>query len=325
MKSGWLAVNVLAIGVVYCAIAVSREDPLRPAAEKDEASRRRSVQTYWVEQLADGLKLSSIDGLASEWLYLDCRTDRWFCAAFAAASSPRIRSPELLQAFRIRSMDSNIFYSIPITSRILYLMIAEGSTEAHHTAIYRASYDEKALAQVQRIFRVTDEVSGAVPSSARMAFLPDKTLLVAVPAGNPYRTRAQRLDSHLGKILRINRDGTDPADNPFVETRNALAEIWSYGHRVPLGLFWDETNDVMWEVESGPRGGDEFNFLKAGTNFGWPAAGGSITPASRSRPCSRAPASRTFCMVAFDHTIGSDPLSIGLPTSPGMETFSSVP
>ncbi len=82
------------------------------------------------------------------------------------------------------------------------------------------------------------------------------------------RENAQDLSNHAGKILRLNLDGSIPKDNPFVGTNKALDEIWSYGHRNPQGLAWDQQR--LWAIEHGPRGGDEINLIKKGANYGWP-------------------------------------------------------
>ena len=84
------------------------------------------------------------------------------------------------------------------------------------------------------------------------------------------RENAQDLTLHAGSILRLKRDGNIPIDNPFVDTANALPEIWSYGHRNPQGLAWDNDNKRLWSIEHGPRGGDEINLIEKGKNYGWP-------------------------------------------------------
>jgi len=81
---------------------------------------------------------------------------------------------------------------------------------------------------------------------------------------------AQKLDNHLGKVVRLNPEGGAVKDNPFVNTKGALPEIWAYGLRSPQGLDIDPKTGRMWEVEHGPRGGDELNIIKRGANYGWP-------------------------------------------------------
>lgn len=84
------------------------------------------------------------------------------------------------------------------------------------------------------------------------------------------RPKAQDLSNHAGTIIRLNLDGTIPKDNPFVNQKGALAQIYSYGHRNPQGLFYDKKTKRLWSIEHGPRGGDEINLIKKGLNYGWP-------------------------------------------------------
>ncbi len=85
-----------------------------------------------------------------------------------------------------------------------------------------------------------------------------------------HRPNGQDLTTHSGSLLRLTLDGKVPSDNPFVNKKNALPEIWSYGHRNPQGLIYDSKNKRLWEIEHGPRGGDEINLIQQGKNYGWP-------------------------------------------------------
>ena len=84
------------------------------------------------------------------------------------------------------------------------------------------------------------------------------------------RDSAQDLSSHAGTIMRLRLDGSIPDDNPFLSRDNALPEIWSYGHRNPQGLLYDNNSGNLWSIEHGPRGGDEINLVVKGANYGWP-------------------------------------------------------
>ena len=84
------------------------------------------------------------------------------------------------------------------------------------------------------------------------------------------RPNGQDLTNHAGSIIRINLDGSIPKDNPFIKTKGALPEIWSYGHRNPQGLAYDSDEKRLWSIEHGPRGGDELNLIIRGANYGWP-------------------------------------------------------
>ncbi|MFT6070451.1 MAG: glucose/arabinose dehydrogenase [Bacteriovoracaceae bacterium] len=86
------------------------------------------------------------------------------------------------------------------------------------------------------------------------------------------RESAQELSNHAGSVMRLHKDGRVPKDNPFVKNKKAKSEIWSYGHRNPQGLVFDKERGVLFEMEHGPRGGDEINIIKKGGNYGWPLA-----------------------------------------------------
>ncbi len=81
---------------------------------------------------------------------------------------------------------------------------------------------------------------------------------------------AQDLTNAHGKVHRVKDDGSIPSDNPFVDSTGAVASIWSYGNRNPQGLYFDKANNVLWETEHGPKGGDELNKIEKGKNYGWP-------------------------------------------------------
>jgi len=110
----------------------------------------------------------------------------------------------------------------------------------------------------------------SVHLGAKIAFMKDGTLLLNSGDGFDHREKAQYLDNHFGKIIRINTDGTVPQDNPFVNTAGALPEIYSYGHRNMQGLIVTSSGDI-YENEHGPKGGDEMNLIKPSLNYGWPA------------------------------------------------------
>ena len=84
------------------------------------------------------------------------------------------------------------------------------------------------------------------------------------------RANSQNLDNHAGAIMRLRLDGSIPTDNPFLQKKAIRAEIWSYGHRNPQGLTYDDLTGKLWSIEHGPRGGDEINLILKGRNYGWP-------------------------------------------------------
>ena len=169
-------------------------------------------------------------------------------------------------------------------NQTLYLSYAHGTRSKNALRVMRAVLKGNRLTETRVIFTATPWKRSGAHYGARMAFLPDNTLLVATGDGYNYREEAQTLDNHFGKLIRINRDGSVPKDNPFVGKSGHLEAIYSYGHRNPQGLLVDDKGDIYLH-EHGPRGGDEFNRIEAGKNYGWPAisygidySGALITP-----------------------------------------------
>lgn len=123
----------------------------------------------------------------------------------------------------------------------------------------------------------------------RIRFGPDGKLYISTGDGGT-AANAQSLSSLNGKILRVNDDGTIPADNPFASTAGARGEIWTLGHRNPQGFDWDPNTGVMWESEhgpsgfDGPEGYDEINAIVKGSNYGWPTVVGSTPTAGMTPP-----------------------------------------
>lgn len=184
-------------------------------------------------------------------------------------------------------------------NRWIYLTYAHGTRDSNRTRLARATFDGKALRDVRVIFEVAQAKSGGQHFGSRILWLPDNTMLVAIgDGGNPpvqlgselIREQAQNLQSRLGKIVRLNDDGSIPSDNPFAANANADSAIWSYGHRNIQGLAFDPGAKRVWSTEHGSRGGDELNLIAAGQNYGWPVVthsqeyfGGEISQ-ERSRP-----------------------------------------
>lgn len=154
------------------------------------------------------------------------------------------------------------------TSRLIYLAFVEGDSVANRTAIWRARLEGSRLRDGRVIFRTNVAKRGPAHPGGRLLFLPDRTLLLSVGDGYDYRDAAQDQSSHLGKVLRLTRDGAAAPDNPFVGRAGVAPEIWTSGHRNIQGLTLD--SGVVWSHEHGPRGGDEINQLRPGANYGWP-------------------------------------------------------
>ena len=124
------------------------------------------------------------------------------------------------------------------------------------------------LADLEVVWRQEPKVTGRGHYGHRIAFGPDGYLWISSGDRQKFDP-AQDMQANLGKIVRLNDDGSAPADNPFAEQGGVAAEIWSLGHRNPLGLAFD-ANGRLWVVEMGPRGGDELNLVARGANYGYP-------------------------------------------------------
>lgn len=155
------------------------------------------------------------------------------------------------------------------SNSLIYLSYAEPGEGGASTAVARARLNKSTLSDVRVIFRQQPKVSGGAHFGSRLGFAPDGTLFATL--GERYTFEpAQDLSNHLGTIVRINADGSVPADNPFIGKKNAMSEIWSYGHRNVQGADIHPKTGALWSLEFGPRGGDELNIPEAGRNYGWP-------------------------------------------------------
>ncbi|MEX0734876.1 MAG: PQQ-dependent sugar dehydrogenase [Steroidobacteraceae bacterium] len=153
----------------------------------------------------------------------------------------------------------------------IYLSYAEpGEGKKNGTAVARARLDGARLRDVTVIFRQQPKFASSHHFGSRLVFAPDGSLFVTTGERNSQRDLAQDLGTHIGKIVRITRDGAAPADNPFVGRAGSLPENWSYGHRNIQGATLHPATGELWIHEHGPRGGDEINLPQAGRNYGWP-------------------------------------------------------
>ncbi len=160
-------------------------------------------------------------------------------------------------------------------NRYVYWSYTEpGPDRTNGTAVARGRLNGAAGAErlddVQVIFRQSTKLAGVAHFGSRLVFARDGRLFITLGDRLFRRDAAQRLDSHLGKVVRIEPDGRVPSDNPFVKTPGALPEIWSIGHRNVQGAALHPATGVLWTHEHGPEGGDEVNVDEAGRNYGWP-------------------------------------------------------
>jgi glucose/arabinose dehydrogenase/cytochrome c2 len=258
-----LALATSLLGAVPAAMAVTGDMPLTV-----------SSQPFWVEQLADGLNAP----WSMAWLP---DGDMLIVEKFGGLRrfhngklepKPITGAPAAYQASVNGLLDIALDPDFKTNHRI-FLAFTEGNASAAHGAVFRARLEGDALVDGKIIFRTTPD--GMVPPFAiagRLLFLPYKTFLLTSSDDEARRHLDQKTDNDLAKILRLDRDGKPPADNPFIGKPGVLPEIYALGVRSPEGLYRDPRDGRIWENEHGPKGGDELNILKPGANYGWPIA-----------------------------------------------------
>ena len=155
------------------------------------------------------------------------------------------------------------------TNRLVYIAYSEPGDGGAGTAVARGKLSADSLDDLEVIFRQHPKVDGPNHFGGRLAFAPDGKLFVTLGERFTF-TPAQDLSNDLGKIVRINPDGSIPQDSPFVGKEGARPEIWTYGHRNPQGLAFNPKTGRLFESEFGPKGGDEINVLEPGNDYGWP-------------------------------------------------------
>jgi len=154
-------------------------------------------------------------------------------------------------------------------NKLIYLSYAETGEGGAGTAVARGRLEGDELQDLKVIFQQTPKAEGPNHFGGRLAFAPDGTLFVTL--GDRFEfDPAQDLSSHLGKIVRINPDGSVPQGNPFIGQKDAQPEIWSFGHRNVESAAIDPKTGKLWTLEFGPKGGDELNRPAPGENYGWP-------------------------------------------------------
>jgi glucose/arabinose dehydrogenase len=151
----------------------------------------------------------------------------------------------------------------------LYLTYSKAGERGNTTALARGRLEGNALRDVKDIFVAEAWSQGPIHFGSKLAWGRDGFLYMTVGERNE-RDRAQRLNEHAGKILRLTAEGAAAPGNPFAGRADAKPEIYSWGHRNLQGLAFHPDTGALWETEHGPQGGDELNLIQPGRNYGWP-------------------------------------------------------
>ncbi len=224
-------------------------------------------QTYRLETLAEGLNFPwSVDFLPNgDLLVAELEGTLKRISKDGSSSNSVSGVPTVYRASQGGLFDVLLDKDFA-TNSTLYLSYAEGDSEENGTTVARATLTGNALTDVEVIFTASPRKYAPLHYGGRMAFTSDDLLLITTGDGFDFREHAQDLNSHLGKTIRINKDGSPAQDNPFPEA----PKVWTYGHRNPQGLAI-ALDGTVYLNEHGPKGGDELNVITKANNYGWPA------------------------------------------------------
>jgi aldose sugar dehydrogenase len=192
---------------------------------------------------------------------LNIRTGKWNYLAF---------QPEVRARGQGGLLDVKLSPDFKNT-RFLYFTYSKPTSSGAATTLARAILKNNQLTKWEDLLVTRSASNSGQHFGSRIAF--DKQGYVYFDVGDRgKRENAQDLSNHAGTIIRLHLDGRIPQDNPFNSDSNVAPGIWSYGHRNPQGLAFDESTKRLWAIEHGPRGGDEINLIERGGNYGWPVA-----------------------------------------------------
>jgi glucose/arabinose dehydrogenase len=282
--AGFSAWMFTAVGALAAQQAGAPVDP-RPANEpsqkaafagQTDAPERKSGVAFEVVEVATGLQNPwSVAFLPGGKMLVTERPGRLrVVAPDGTLSEPVTGLPDLVAGGQGGLLDVALDPAFAKNNTI-YWCYSQPKDSANNTAVARGRFVDGAAPRVEdvkTIYEQAPSLNSRLHFGCRLVFRRDGTLLIAqgdrsITEG---RMQAQNLDSLIGKIARINSDGSIPKDNPFVGTAGARPEIWSIGHRNVQAAALHPTTGELWEVEHGTRGGDELNIVERGKDYGWP-------------------------------------------------------
>jgi glucose/arabinose dehydrogenase len=276
MKLLWSSCSLAVLTLAFVVPWLAQQDPARtaPVEFATNSGRIRAVTVA--------------SGLVHPWSLAFLPDGHTILVAEQVGRLRAIRDGELVPepVWTAQGMGTDVLHGLDIhpqfaQNHLVYVSYLKAGPRGFTLAVARGKLDGTTLKDVADIF-VADawESAASLGIAGRIMFGPDNTLYVAVGDrdlkyggdDNSMRMRAQALDSHIGKVLRIRDDGSVPNDNPFVGKPGARPEIFTYGHRNTYGFAFHPTTGELWQAEIGPMGGDEVNILIPGANYGWPLA-----------------------------------------------------
>lgn len=235
-----------------------------------QADDRGAEAPFAIETVAENLGVVwAMDALDKETFIFTVRSGK---AGLLELNSGQVSWLSGLPEVHAQSQGGLLDVAVPpdyVSGGWIYFTYSKPGLLQAKTTLARAKLKNHSLTAWQDLL-VSDSASlRNIHFGSRIAFDGKGHLFFSI-GDRGMRSPAQDLSNHMGSILRLKMDGSVPKDNPFVSRRNAMNEIWSYGHRNPQGLYYDRNTDRLWEIEHGPRGGDEINLINKGLNYGWP-------------------------------------------------------
>ena len=261
----------LALSMSLVACQARQGEDAAPAKAATAAPKALPTQTVTVTTIASGLEHPwSVALLPDGGFLVTERPGRLrHVSADGAVSAPITGVPQVWAEGQGGLLDVVLAPDFA-TSKKIFLSYAEpGPDGSAGTAVSTATLGDGALSDVKLFYRQEPKLVGPNHFGSRIAFDGKGHVFITQGERND-RPTSQKLDMLQGKLVRLNLDGSVPADNPFVGRKDARPEIWSYGHRNMQSLATDPRTGTVWEAEHGPKGGDEINIPQPGKNYGWP-------------------------------------------------------
>ena len=271
MRTTVLPVLPLAIAVAMAACAqpsASRQPAAAPAASQAAPAASSELQ---VEVIASGLEHPWAVALLPDGRFLVTeRPGRLrVIGTDGSVSAPLAGTPQVFAKGQGGLLDVVLDPDFGSNRRIWLSYSEPGDGDTAGTAVATATLGDGALSDVRVIYRQLPKVEGGQHFGSRIAFDGKGHVFISQGDRNQ-RPMAQDLDVLQGKLVRLNLDGSIPADNPHANAPGVRKAIWSHGHRNMQGMATDPRTGTVWQSEHGPRGGDELNLPQAGKNYGWP-------------------------------------------------------